>query len=57
MFQVQGPVLQPGQPGELPGHQGEGEQGEDVDEVGPHREGPGGPSEGAHPGRTHGVRL
>ena len=48
---------QPGQSGDLQGHQGEGEQGEDVDEVGPDWEGAGGPSEGAHPGRAHGVRL
>ena len=54
---MQGSVLQPGESGELPGHQGEGEQGQDVDEVGPHWEGARGPSEGAHPGRAHGVRL
>ena len=38
-------------------HQGPGQEGEDVDEVGVEWEGAGGQGEGADPGRARGVRL
>ena len=33
----------------VPSHQGAGQEGQDVDEVGAERQGPGGQSQGAHP--------
>ena len=38
-------------------HQGPGQEGEDVDEVGVEWQGAGGQGEGADPGRARGVRL